>query len=71
MFIVIELQTNGGVTSTITTAYEDENVAYQKFYQILSFAAVSTVEVHSACVMNEYCGILRSETFDHRTAEES
>lgn len=71
MFIVIELQTNGGVTSTITTAYEDENVAYQKYYQILSFAAVSTVDVHSACVMNEYCGILRSETFDHRTTEES
>ena len=71
MFIVIELQTNGGVTSTITTAYEDENVAYQKYYQILSFASVSTVEVHSACVMNEYCGILRSETFDHRTTEES
>lgn len=71
MFIVIELQTNGGKVSTITTAYEDENVAYQKYYQILSFAAVSTVDIHSACVMNEYCGILRSETFDHRTTDES
>jgi hypothetical protein len=71
MFIVIELQTNGGKVSTITTAYEDENTAYQKYYQILSFAAVSTVDVHSACVMNEYCGILRSETFDHRTTDES
>jgi hypothetical protein len=71
MFIVIELQTSGGKVSTITTAYEDENTAYQKYYQILSFAAVSTVDVHSACVMNEYCGILRSETFDHRTTEES
>lgn len=70
MFIVIELQTSGGKVSTITTAYEDENTAYQKYYQILSFAAVSTVDVHSACVMNEYCGILRSETFDHRTTED-
>ena len=71
MFMVIELQTTNGVTSAITTVYDNENEAYQKFYQILSFAAVSTVDIHSACVMNEYCGILRSETFDHRTTEES
>lgn len=70
MFIVIEMQTNGGVTSTITTAYEDENEAYQKYYQILSFAAVSTVDIHSACVMNEYCGVLKNETFIHNTNSE-
>lgn len=70
MFIVIELQTSGGVTSVLTDTFTDESLAYQKYYQILSFAAVSTVDIHSACVMNEYCGVLRSETFDHRVTEE-
>ena len=70
MFIVIEMQTDGGVTTTITTSYTNENEAYQKYYQILSFAAVSTVDIHSACVMNEYCGVLKNETFIHNTNSE-
>ena len=65
MYTVIELQTNGGVTTSITEAYESEALAYQKFYQILSFAVVSDVEIHTALVLNAYGAVLRTDTFSH------
>lgn len=71
MFTVIELQTNDGTTSVLTTTFADESLAYQKYHQILSFAAASTVDIHTAVVINEYGNLLRNETFDHRTTEES
>ena len=70
MFIVIEMQTTGGVTSTIATTYENENEAYQKFYQILSFAVVSDVDVHTAVVMNEYGAVLKADTYAHNVTQE-
>lgn len=70
MLTVIELQTNDGVTSAITSAYADESLAYQKFYQILSFASVSSVDIHTAVILNEYGGLIRTETFTHETQEE-
>ena len=70
MYTVIELQTNGGVTTPLTTVFDDENLAYQKFYQILSFVVVSDVEIHTAMVINEYGAVLRSDTYSHNTNSE-
>lgn len=70
MYIVVELQTTNGVTTSITEAYESEALAYQKFYQILSFAVVSEVDVHSALVLNQYGAVLRTDTFTHIKIEE-
>lgn len=71
MYTVIELQTNDETTSVLTNTFADGSQAYQKYHQILSFAAVSTVDIHTATILNEYGGTLANETFDHRTAEES
>lgn len=66
MLTVIELQTNEGTTSAITNAYNDESLAYQKYYQILSYAAVSGLDIHSAVILNEYGGLIRSESFNNK-----
>lgn len=70
MYIVTELQTTGNTTSVLTDVFTDESLANQKYYTILSFAAVSTIDIHSAAILNEYGGVLKNETFDHRTTEE-
>ena len=70
MFIVTELQTNNGTTAVLTDVFTDESLANQKYYQILSFAAVSTIDIHSAAILNEYGGVLKNETFDHRATQE-
>ena len=69
MFTVVELQTNNGKTSVLTYAFEDYALAEQKFYQVLSFAVVSDVEVH-ACLILDCCGVARRSYFyDRRTQE--
>ena len=70
MLIVIELQTNNGVTSAITTAYTNDQEAYQKYHQVLSYAAVSSVDVHTAILVDEYGAVARSgEVFQHNVEE--
>lgn len=71
MLTVIELQTTNGVTSTLSTAFNEESLALQKYYQILSFAAVSTVDIHAAMIITEFGVVNASMSFDHRTTEES
>lgn len=67
MYIVMELQTTGKTTATLTNAYTDKNTAYQKYHTILAAAAVSTVEIHTAVIMNEYGIVEARETFTHET----
>lgn len=70
MLIVIELQTNNGVTSAITTAYTNDQEAYQKYHQVLSYAAVSSVDIHTAILVDEYGAVARSgEVFQHNVEE--
>lgn len=52
-YIVIEMQTNEkGMTSVIPVAYEDLNLARQKYHTILAAAAVSTLPVHGAVILD-------------------
>ena len=53
MLTVIELQTNNGTTTVLTNSYAEESLAWQKYYQVLSFAAVSDIDIHSATIINE------------------
>ena len=65
MYVVIELQTNGDKVSTLTYAFDTMAKAEQKYYQILSFAVVSTVEVH-ACVLMTHDGFVqKNEVYYH------
>jgi hypothetical protein len=65
MYVVIELQTNDNKVSTLTYAFDTMAEAEQKYYQILSFAVVSTVEVH-ACVLMTHDGFVqKNEVYYH------
>lgn len=70
MFIVIEMQTNGGEVATLINKYTDLNQAYQKYYTVLAAAAVSNVEVHTAIILTETGDVVRVEHFAHEKAVE-
>ena len=54
MYIVLEIQKNpSGQIGTLINAYESLNVAYQKYYLVLSAAAVSELPVHSAMLIKQ------------------
>lgn len=69
MYIVTELQTNGETTAVLNYTYTDKNVAYQKYHTILAAAAVSSVKIHTALIMNEFGLVEARETFEHNEAE--
>ena len=65
MYIVLELQTNDGLTGILTNNYDELNAAYAKFYTILAVAAESSTEHHTAMIITPYGGIIESKCFDH------
>ena len=71
MYIVIEMQTNNGTTAIVPpVTFDDINKAYQKYYQILSAAAVSSVPTHTAIILTERGDVVRVEHFEHNEVEE-
>lgn len=66
MYIVIEMQKNAdGVMSDITTSFNTLSEAYNKYYSILAFAAISELPVHSAMIVSEECFVVESKCFKH------
>lgn len=64
--IILEIQhSNDGTTATICTAYTDQSIAEQKYHQVLAAAAVSTVNVHSAVMLDDTGNRLKGETYYH------
>ena len=70
MYIVQEFQTNGDTTAVLTYQYTDQNLAEQKFHEILSSAAVSTVNVHAVSILNEYGCVAKNEFYEHPSQPE-
>lgn len=69
-YIVIEIQNNGGTVSTLTTTFDTLNEAKSSYHSILAAAAISSVDIHAATIIDEL-GIQRySEYFDHRQQPE-
>lgn len=64
MYLVIEIQNNGEV-STITTSHATLNEAYNKYYLVLSAAAISNVTIHSAILMSDHGEVISAECFEH------
>lgn len=71
MFIVLELQTEAKTTTIQSFVFTEESTAEQKYHQILSYAAVSTVDIHSAVIMNEDGVVLKNESYNHMLNEET
>jgi len=65
MFIVIEIQKTGEEVGTIVNKYADINQAKSKYHTILAAAAVSKVERHAACVLDDKGRTLCQEAYDH------
>ena len=68
MYIVMEIQTSEQV-ATIVNAYDNRNEAEQKYHQILSAAAVSTVPKHGAVMLTDEGVRLKGECYIHEQEE--
>lgn len=65
MFIVIEIQKTKEATSAVSTAYDDVNIANQAYHTALSYAAVSTIPVHTVLMVNAHGDLLKVESYSH------
>lgn len=64
-YIVIEFQTDDDNVATIVNQYSDLQQAESAYHQILTFAAVSTIEYHGALLMNSEGAVYHSDRFTH------
>ena len=65
MFLVVELQTTGGVTTSLVDQYASYELAQQKYYLVLSYAAVSTIDTHAAMIIDHKGRVWKNECFVH------
>ena len=71
MYLVIEIQkTQAGQVSHIVTTHATQAEAEQKFHQILSYAAVTTLASHSATILTDNGYALRREFYEHKEEPE-
>lgn len=70
MYILVELQTNGGTTENIVTTFEDKLQAESAYHSVLASAAVSQVEVHAATLLDERGNLLSKEFYRHKSDPE-
>ena len=68
MYFVLEIQINNGTGSIISSSYDNQPAAEAKYHTILSVAAVSEVEKHSAVLMAENGITLKHESYFHEEA---
>lgn len=69
MYIVIELQTNpDGTVGNIVSAYASRDQAFQKYHTILAAAAVSTLPVHAAVILDNKGLQIAAQYFEHAEA---
>lgn len=71
MYIVMEIQRSGeDVLNTLVSTYTTRNEAESKYHQILTSAAISQVEQHSAVLLSETGYNIKQESYDHRVIVE-
>lgn len=65
MYIVIELQKTGEQLGNLVTAHQTLAEAEAKYHAVLAAAATSSVEAHSAILVNAYGIPLKNECYRH------
>lgn len=71
-YIVIELQKNSdGSVGNLVYAFNTKAQAESKYYSVLSAAAVSTVPVHSAILIQEDAMPIAFKSFTHNVQVDS
>lgn len=69
--IIIEIQhSNAGTTATICTTHTNQSEAEQKYHTVLAAAAASSVNVHSAVMLDDTGERIKGETYYHGSAED-
>ena len=64
-YLVIEIQTNSGTTTTLSYQFDSLDLARQKYYTILAAAVVSTIDCHAAMIVDENGFLVQNESFRH------
>ena len=66
MYIVIEIQTNpNGTVGNIVNAFATKDASFQKFHTILAAAAVSSLPVHAAVILDNKGLQIAAQAFEH------
>lgn len=65
MYLVVELQTSNGSMAQIPYVKSTRDEAESKYHEILAYAATSSIEVHSAVIINEEGQKIKSECYKH------
>ena len=66
MFIIQEIQTTNGVTALLPAVTKnDKNEADSAYFSTLSFAATSSVNVHTVMMYDEHGNVLRKDYYEH------
>lgn len=66
--IVVEIQKTGDQVAAILTTHTDPNEAEQKYHTVLPYAAVSSVPVHSAVLLDDTGRGVKAETYYHEVS---
>ena len=69
MYIILELQTSNGQTANIVTTKDTKDKAMSVYHSILAAAAVSSVQYHTAVVMDEEGRYLARECYQHEVSD--
>ena len=65
-YLVIEIQTNAqGTTSYLVYTYTERSLADQKYYLVLSSAAVSQIPVHTVVLLTNTGDTLEKRMYTH------
>ena len=71
MYILQEIQTSDGITALVPAmTYSDKNQAEASYHVILASAAVSSVNIHTVILYDEYGSVYRRESYEHPTESE-
>ena len=66
MYIVIELQTNtDGSVGNLVWAFSSKELAFSKYHDVLSAAAVSALPVHAAVILDNHGLQIAAQAFEH------
>lgn len=68
-YLVIEIQkSTTGEVANIVTSHNTLNEAESKYHTILASAAISSVPVHSAVILNETGFCVKNQSYTHSTS---
>lgn len=69
-YLVVELQTNAdGSVGNLVWSFDNRAQAESKYHAVLSAAAISTLPVHAACLMDTTGRLLDRGCYDRRETE--